>query len=63
MNYESRQPVTVQGLTVTGLAVLGADGSVIQGNCFKGSPVGVYLDSVDAVWNEDGTRIIKPVLR
>lgn len=62
-NYDSQQPVTVQGLTVTGLAIYGADGSVIQDNCFKDNQfAGVYLDSVDAVWNEDGTRIIKPVL-
>jgi len=63
VNYESQLPVTVQGLTVTGLAILGADGSIIQDNCFKDNQfAGAYLGWVDAVWNEDGTRIIEPVL-
>jgi parallel beta-helix repeat protein len=63
MNYASKKPVTIEGLTVTGLAIHGADGSVVRDSCFKDSQLaGVYLDSVDAVWNEDGTSIIKPVL-
>lgn len=57
-NYDSQQPATVQGLTVTGLAIYGADGSVIQDNCFKDNQfAGVYLDSVDAClerrWHQD----------